>query len=156
MIFLGTPHHGAPLERGGHGLDFVLEFSPYSAPFTRIGKSRSAGITDLRHGSMTLADAHEFVQLPSDVACFAAAATLASKRSLLSERLVGDGLVPLDSALGHHSDPARTLALPKSRQWTGYGIGHLDLLSHAAVHAQLRKWIAPATARRQSTKALAQ
>ena len=24
MICLGTPHHGAPLERGGHGLDFLL------------------------------------------------------------------------------------------------------------------------------------
>jgi pimeloyl-ACP methyl ester carboxylesterase len=142
MIFLGTPHHGAPLERGGHGLDFVLELSPYSAPFTRIGKSRSAGITDLRRGSITLGSEHEFVQLPSDVPCYAAAATLASKRSLLSEKLVGDGLVPLDSALGKHSKAAHTLAFPKSRQWTGYGIGHLDLLGHASVHAQLRKWMA--------------
>ena len=141
MIFLGTPHHGAPLERGGHGLDFVLELSPYSAPFARIGKSRSAGITDLRHGSITLAEQHEFVPLPARVPCYAAAATLAKKRSVMSERLVGDGVVPLGSALGQHSDRTRNLAIPKSRQWVGYGIGHLDLLSHPEVHAQLRKWV---------------
>jgi pimeloyl-ACP methyl ester carboxylesterase len=142
MICLGTPHHGAPLERGGHGLDFLLEISPYSAPFTRIGKSRSAGITDLRHGSITEADSYEFVPLPAGVKCYAAAATLGTKRSLLSERLVGDGLVPLDSALGQHTDPARTLGFPKARQWIGYGIGHLQLLSDSEVHAQLRKWLA--------------
>jgi triacylglycerol esterase/lipase EstA (alpha/beta hydrolase family) len=27
LVFLGTPHHGAPLERGGHGLDYLLELS---------------------------------------------------------------------------------------------------------------------------------
>ena len=53
LVFLGTPHHGAPLERGGHGLDYLLGLSPYSAPFTRLGKSRSAGIQDLRHGTIT-------------------------------------------------------------------------------------------------------
>jgi pimeloyl-ACP methyl ester carboxylesterase len=144
LICLGTPHHGAPLERGGHGLDFVLEISPYSAPFTRIGKSRSAGITDLRHGSITESAKHEFVPLPAGVKCYAAAATLGTKRGLLSERLVGDGLVPLDSALGQHPDPARNLGFAKSRQWIGYGMGHLQLLGHPDVHAQLRKWIASA------------
>jgi pimeloyl-ACP methyl ester carboxylesterase len=143
LVFLGTPHHGAPLERGGHGLDFVLELSPYSAPFTRIGKSRSAGITDLRHGSIMTSDDHEFVPLPDGVKCYAAAATLGAKRSLLSERLVGDGLVPLDSALGKHTDPERSLGFAKSRQWIGYGMGHLELLSQPEVYAQLRKWLAP-------------
>ena len=72
LVFLGTPHHGSPLERGGHRLDYVLEVSPYSAPFTRIGKARSAGTTDLRHGSITT-DAHEVVPLPAGVKCYAAA-----------------------------------------------------------------------------------
>ena len=143
IVFLGTPHHGAPLERGGHGLDFVMELSPYSAPFTRIGKSRSAGITDLRYGSITTSVDHEFVPLPDGVKCYAAAATLGAKRSLLSERLVGDGLVPLDSALGQHTDPARSLGFARSRQWIGYGMGHLELLSRPEVYAQLRKWLAP-------------
>jgi pimeloyl-ACP methyl ester carboxylesterase len=50
MVFLGTPHHGAPLERAGSKVDAVLDFSPYTAPFSRLGRIRSAGIQDLRHG----------------------------------------------------------------------------------------------------------
>ena len=140
LVFVGTPHHGAPLERGGHKLDFVMDLSPYSAPFTQIGRTRSAGIQDLRHGSVT-AHPTEFVPLPDGVLCYAAAATLAARRSVLAERLVGDGLVPLDSALGRHPDPARTLALPRQHQWVGYGMGHLELLSRPEVYAQLSRWL---------------
>ncbi|MGH7289534.1 MAG: esterase/lipase family protein, partial [Myxococcota bacterium] len=50
LAFLGTPHHGAPLERGGSWLDLLLGVSPYSAPLARLGMIRSAGITDLRYG----------------------------------------------------------------------------------------------------------
>lgn len=141
LVFLGTPHHGAPLERGGHWLDFAMDLSPYSAPFTRIGKSRSAGITDLRHGTITEGGAHEHVPLPTGVKCYAVAATLGERRDVLSERLVGDGLVPLNSALGHHSRSMRKLLFPKERQWIGYGMGHLELLSRPEVYAQLRAWM---------------
>ena len=140
LLFVGTPHHGAPLERGGHRLDYIMELSPYVAPFTRLGKSRSAGITDLRYGSIT-DDDQEFVPLPQDVECYALAATLGKRRDRVAERLVGDGLVPLDSALGRHKDAARTLAIPEGRQWVGYEMGHLELLGRPEVYAQLRKWL---------------
>jgi pimeloyl-ACP methyl ester carboxylesterase len=140
LVFLGTPHHGAPLERGGHRLDYIMELSPYVAPFARLGKSRSAGITDLRYGAIT-EDEQEFVPLPQDVECYALAATLGKRRGRVAERLVGDGLVPLDSALGRHKDAARTLALPEDRQWVGYEMGHLELLGRPEVYAQLRKWL---------------
>ncbi|MCM2309874.1 MAG: hypothetical protein NDI84_00605 [Steroidobacteraceae bacterium] len=140
LVFLGTPHHGAPLERGGHRLDYVMDLSPYSAPFTQIGKARSAGIQDLRHGSITR-ESGEVVPLPDDVRCYAIAATLAERRGLVSDRLLGDGLVPLDSALGRHTDPARSLALPKQRQWIGYEMGHLELLGRPEVYARLSDWL---------------
>jgi pimeloyl-ACP methyl ester carboxylesterase len=140
LVFLGTPHQGSALERGGQRLDEILDLSPYSAPLTRIGKVRSAGIQDLRHGTIT-AGGPDFVPLPADVECFAVAATLGSRRNVLAERLIGDGLVPLESALGRHKDAGRTLAFAKSRQWIGYEMGHLDLLSHPEVYAQLRKWL---------------
>ena len=139
LVFLGTPHHGTPLERGGHGLDLVMDLSPYSMPITRLSKARSAGITDLRHGA--IAAGKRIVPLPSGVKCYAAAAVRAAKRGLLSERLIGDGLVPLDSALGRHRDPNRSLAIPKDRQWVGYRMGHRDLLNHPEVYAQLRAWL---------------
>jgi pimeloyl-ACP methyl ester carboxylesterase len=140
LFFLGTPHHGAPLERAGHRLDYVMELSPYVAPFTTLGKARSAGITDLRYGSIT-ADEREFVPLPAGVECYALAATLGKRRSRVVERLVGDGLVPLDSALGRHAEDARTLAIPQERQWVGYEMGHLDLLGRPEVFAKLRDWL---------------
>lgn len=140
LVFLGTPHHGAPLERGGHRLDFVMDLSPYSAPFTRIGKARSAGIQDLRHGSITR-QSGEVVPLPDGVRCHAVAATLAARRGLVSDRLLGDGLVPLDSALGRHPDPSRSLALSKQQQWIGYEMGHLELLSRPEVYARLSDWL---------------
>ena len=141
-VFLGTPHHGAPLERAGHWLDRAMDLSPYVAPFTRLGKARSAGITDLRHGAVTRKP-REFVPLPERVRFHAAAATVCARRGALADRLLGDGLVPLDSALGRHEDPSRRLVIPPGRQWVGYGLGHLDLLSHPDVYARLREWLAP-------------
>ena len=52
LVCLGTPHHGAPLERAGNWIDMLLGATPYAAPFARLGKLRSAGITDLRHGNL--------------------------------------------------------------------------------------------------------
>jgi len=141
LVFLGTPHHGAPLERGGHGLDYVLELSPYSAPFTRLGKARSAGIQDLRHGTIT-AGGHRPVPLPSNVACYAIAASLGERRNPLGDRVVGDGLVPLGSALGQHPDRTRSLRIPRTRRWIGFRMGHLELLHRPEVYAQLRDWLA--------------
>ncbi len=52
LVFLGTPHHGALLERGGNWIHLCLGLSPYAAPFARLAKLRSAGITDLRYGNV--------------------------------------------------------------------------------------------------------
>lgn len=141
LVFLGTPHHGAPLERGGHGLDYLLALSPYSAPFTRLGKSRSAGIQDLRHGTIT-ADGHRPVPLPANVDCYAIAASRGEHHNRLADRVVGDGLVPLDSALGRHPDRSRALRIPKAHRWVGYRMGHLELLHRPEVYSQLHDWLA--------------
>jgi pimeloyl-ACP methyl ester carboxylesterase len=155
LVFLGTPHHGAPLERAGHGIDALLAASPFTSPFSRLGKLRSAGITDLRHGHVREADWHgrdrfgaaddhrEPLPLPEGVACFTAAGTLAPQRGLLSDRLNGDGLVPLRSALGQHDDPRRRLVFARDSQRTFYRTGHLELLSSAAVAEQLVQWLRP-------------
>ena len=52
LIFLGTPHHGAPMERGGQWLHLALNKSRYTAAFAHLGRVRSAGITDLRYGNL--------------------------------------------------------------------------------------------------------
>jgi len=153
LVCLGTPHHGAPLERGGRRLDQLLAFSRYVAPFARLGKTRSAGITDLRFGNLQDADwqsrdrhaqQHDDrspTPLPSGVRTCLLAATLAERPGRLHRALVGDGLVPLSSALGRHSDPALALALPASQLHVVSDCGHLDLLCHDAVQAQLLRWL---------------
>jgi len=113
--------------------------SPYLAPFTHLSRARSAGITDLRHGTVSAEE--DFVPLPSKVHCYTAAAVRAEKRSMLGDRLIGDGLVPLNSALGIHRDTARRLSIPEHRQWIGYRMGHRELLSRPEVYSQISAWL---------------
>lgn len=155
LVFLGVPHQGAPLERAGQWVDQVLGRSLYTAPFAKLGQMRSAGITDLRHGYVRdedWQDADRFASandprptlpLPADVACFSVAATLAKQRSRLAERLVGDGLVPLHSALGQHDDDTRDLGLHRHPHWISHGTGHIELLHQAAVGEQIVRWMQP-------------
>ncbi len=161
IAFLGTPHHGAPLERGGNRLDFLLDLSPYSAPFTRLGRARSAGITDLRYGNVCDEDwrgrdrfeigpdPRQPVPLPRGVQCYVLAAVLGKRRGPIGDRLVGDGLVPLDSALGRHARPEFALPVPTSHQLVCYGTGHLELLGSRGVYTRLSAWFAERAVRRE-------
>jgi pimeloyl-ACP methyl ester carboxylesterase len=150
LVSLGSPHHGAFLERGGNWLEAALGISAYSAPFRKLARIRSAGVTDLRYGNVVDAhwrgvdrfafggDRRTPVALPAGVACFAIAATVATQ---LSSRLPGDGLVGVDSALGRHKRAAHELAFPEAHRWIALGANHLDLLDAPAVHAKLRDWL---------------
>lgn len=153
LVFLGTPHHGAPLERAGHGVDLILAGTRWTTPFTRLAQLRSAGITDLRHGHVQPADwqgrdrfarhadARSPLPLPEGVACHTVAATTAARRRPLADRLVGDGLVPLASALGQHPDPRFALAFAPEHRWIAYRTGHLALLRSPEVTQQLIRWL---------------
>lgn len=52
VVYLGSPHFGAPLEQVVHRWARTLGRIPEVAPFTDILERRSAGIRDLRHGSL--------------------------------------------------------------------------------------------------------
>jgi pimeloyl-ACP methyl ester carboxylesterase len=155
LVFLGTPHEGAPLERGGHKVDMLFGISPYVAPFARLGKARSAGITDLRYGNLQDADwqgrdrhaqrrdDRRPTPLPAGVPAYLVAATQSETMHGVHSRLLGDGLVPLASALGEHRDPALALdSVPAERRMVVTQASHWDLLSRADVYAQLREWLA--------------
>ena len=142
VVFLGTPHHGAPLERAGHLLQHTLGLTPWTAPFTGIGRLRSIGIQDLRHGSIGAPNA-DYPPLPAGLRAYAVAAStqaIAAGRGGRYPR--GDGLVPIASALGEHRDPRRNLRIPKARQYLVAGTGHIGLLSSIEVYQQLRRWLA--------------
>ena len=148
LVCLGSPHHGAPLERGGHWANLLLGISRYSAPLTKLGEIRSAGITDLRYGNVLdehWADRDRFdhggdprarLDLPRGVACYAIAGSIAE-----GTQLGGDGMVPVDSALGRHPRPELALAFPEDHTWIAKGVGHLDLLDRPEVYAKIVSWL---------------
>lgn len=150
LVCLGTPHHGSPLERAGSWADAALGFSRYSAPIARLGKIRSEGVTDLRFGYVldshwqgrerfTLGvDEREPLPLPSGVRCFAIAAT---KSKPGEPKLRGDGLVPVESALGQHLAPHLHLNFPTEHQRVVYGAAHLDLLSRPEAYAAVKDFV---------------
>jgi pimeloyl-ACP methyl ester carboxylesterase len=151
LVFLGSPHHGAPLERGGNWLDVLLGVSRYSAPLARLGRLRSAGVTDLRFGNVLdehwvgrdrfalASDPRTELKLPEGVACYAIAGTTSP---VDAESPSGDGLVPVDSALGRHVEPRLTLRFPDAHLWIAHGTGHMALLSSLEVYDKLRSWLA--------------
>jgi len=152
LACLGTPHHGAPLERAGQGVDMLLAATPYAGPLARLAKLRSAGITDLRHGNVVdedwiagdrfegAADRRLAVPLPAGPRCFAIAGTWA-RAGDLKDKLIGDGLVPVASALGKHRLAKRTLKFAPERQRVFEQTSHMQLLASAAVFEQLRDWL---------------
>ena len=154
IVFLGTPHHGAPLERIGNWIDTTLGGSWVTKPFASIGQIRSSGITDLRYGHVLASswqgknrferspDSREPLALPAGVKCFTVAATTSIQASRVKDALIGDGLVPLRSALGQHDEAVHCLGFPPENQWTAYATNHLALLSRPQVGMQVLKWLA--------------
>lgn len=154
MVFLGTPHQGALLEKSGNWVDKMLDTSPYSAPFSKLGKVRSAGITDMRYGYVKHEDwkgQDRFASdgnnrspapLPEKVECYAIATIAAGDLpEPIDRHLVGDGLVTVRSALGKHQKEELDLNIPPSRCWEGKGISHLGLLNSPAVYKQIAQWL---------------
>ncbi len=149
ILFLGTPHQGAPLGKGASWLDLLLEMSPYSAPFAALGKIRSSGLSDLRYGSVVEADwqgrdrfefnapAPHVPELPKGVDCFFIAATCQRNNSEWGDKLIGDGLVTVTSALAQTSH----WNLAESHQWIARDTNHMELLSDGGVYRQIKRWL---------------
>jgi len=153
IVFLGTPHHGAALEQAGNYIDVILEAIPYTKPFARLGKIRSAGITDLRYGNLIeedwqgndrfemQTDQRQNIPPPEQIACYSIAATLEKATNAASPRLLGDGLVEVASALGQHENPAKDLNFKQENTWVAYESSHLDLLSNPKIYTKIKAWL---------------
>ena len=115
---------------------------------TRLGNVCSAGINDLRWGNIVSAPASQLgahsvlpVPLPEQTRCHAIAASLGPVDGSLKGRMLGDGLVPIASALGQHANPERRIEFAPDRQAVVFAAGHLDLLSSAEVYGRVRDWL---------------
>jgi pimeloyl-ACP methyl ester carboxylesterase len=152
VVSLGTPHLGAPLEQGAHLAAVALHKLPETRMLGSFLKRRSAGIRDLRHGSLVdedwrgrdpealRAEACREVPLLPWADHFFVSATVTRDPSHPLGRLLGDILVLKPSATGR----GRTRRIP-FRDEHGHHIGgthHLALLNHPEVYERLCSWLA--------------
>lgn len=145
-VYLGSPHHGAPLERIGNHANRLLKISPYTLPFMRLGNVRSAGIQDLRHGCIStvdwalresaddVADHREPLPLAEGPRHTFIAATRSATIPTEPSQALDDYLVPVDSALGYCRHNRYTLHADRINRHTIAGSNHMHLLSGRAVH----------------------
>ena len=147
VICLGTPHHGADLERGVHLLDWALGHTAETRAFSRALRMRSSGIKDLRFGSASEEDwldqdpdelmrrrAAEVPFLPHADYCWVSASP---SRGVVG-RLLGDLLVRTPSASGTGRGTHVPFEIENGH--TLHGLTHFDLLDHPAVYEQLLTW----------------
>jgi pimeloyl-ACP methyl ester carboxylesterase len=151
VISLGTPHMGAPLAQGVHWLSAGLHALPETRPFARYLRRRSAGIRDLRQGSLVDADwrdcdpdalrvaaCQEVPLLDGATHCFVAATLTRGGRDPVG-RLLGDCLVLQPSASGR----SRTRRIAFEEEYGAHvgGTHHLALLNHPAVYERMAGWL---------------
>jgi pimeloyl-ACP methyl ester carboxylesterase len=150
-VTLGSPHTGAPLESAVHYASAALAAVPETRPFARFLRRRSAGIRDLRHGSLVDEDwrdrdpdalraaACREVPLIEGATHHFVAATVTRSPDHPVGRLVGDWLVLHRSASGRGR-----IAFREEHGLHVGGAHHLALLNHPQVYERLREWLATA------------
>jgi triacylglycerol lipase len=148
VIYVGTPHDGAPLARLGHTAATVLQMVPN--PITRligtIFDRRSAGLKDLRNPDRLRA---EGVAAPEATVrpCWPAHTRHLLIVGMVSGEpahpltvLLGDGLVPLPGRAGRSRQASNGDADRLEEIRLVPRTHHLQLSRDAAVYEQIREW----------------
>jgi pimeloyl-ACP methyl ester carboxylesterase len=150
-VTLGSPHTGAPLESAVHYASAALATVPETQPFARFLRRRSAGIRDLRQGSLVDEDwrdrdpdalraaACREVPLIEGATHHFVSATVTRSPDHPVGRLIGDWLVLQPSASGRGR-----IAFRGEHGLHVGGVHHLALLNHPQVYERLREWLATA------------
>ncbi|MCP5018772.1 MAG: hypothetical protein GY938_26375 [Ketobacter sp.] len=137
--YLATPHDGAPMEKIGNMANSILGVTPYSRPLMALGNIRSLGIRSLRHANVTEPHdgTHQQLPLPFYENC---EHLLLGARKFYepTNRWLGDGLVPEESAMGGPHFPAEHAQI---RRMMLDDVGHITLLQDERLYDQLRSWL---------------
>ncbi|MGZ6643631.1 MAG: esterase/lipase family protein [Solirubrobacteraceae bacterium] len=151
VFCLGSPHLGAPLEKGVNALGWALGRVPETRPLANLLGVRSAGIKDLRYGACVdedwcdcdpdelLTDRCHDVPLLPGARFYFVAATLSGRPGDPLGALLGDLLVRVPSASGAGRRRKVGFAIEDGHHVGG--LTHFDLLNHPAVYHQIRAWI---------------
>ena len=154
VFLLGAPLSGAPLEKLLHTADFTLStiWNPVTRLIGRALRRRSAGIKDLRFGSLVEDDwsgrdpdqpcwpRRHAVPLLTGARHYAIASTVLGDSAHPVALLLGDPLVTGYSAQGRCLSNWGTPLLPDTQVHRLPGIGHLALAHHDEVYARMLGW----------------
>jgi pimeloyl-ACP methyl ester carboxylesterase len=151
LLYLGSPHFGAPLARLVHVGSWGMAKLPETAPVARLLNRRSVGIRDLRHGTILEADWKDLdpdalrankpteVPLLPDATHYYIGATLTRDKKHPLGRILGDALVQFPSASGRTRRRRLEFDVENGRHVGG--LHHFDLLNHPLVYEHLRTWL---------------
>jgi len=152
VFYVGSPHLGAPLEKLGNAVAWVLRSipNPYTELVSGVLNLRSSGIKDLRFANLArqdwegrdpdalLEDRRTALPLLPGVAHCALVGTLTVSERHVVTWLLGDSLVRVASAAGRSRDERRSPSLPQADVRVFPGVGHLRLAHDRAVYAHIR------------------
>lgn len=151
VFYLGTPHLGAPMEKAANVTGSLLALLPETRPLARLWNLRSAGIKDLRFGSLLdddwmgrdadalLQDTCAEVPLLETAGHYSIGATITRDAAHPLGYVLGDLLVRLPSASGQGA--ARRVQFDLGSDSHLGGLHHFDLLHHPRIYEQMRRWI---------------
>jgi pimeloyl-ACP methyl ester carboxylesterase len=148
LVYLGSPHHGAPLEKTVNVAAWLLSHSDITRPLAALINVRSSGIKDLRFGAVSDDDWRD-VDLDALLSNRAGDLPLLDGAShyFVSASLTQDATHPWGIAIGdamvrQPSATARHVEHAGPRHFRHFGsMGHLDLLNHPSVYEQIRDWL---------------
>lgn len=148
VVTLGTPHRGAPLEKGTNILAWGLDLTPETRPLADWLNARSAGIKDLRFGAMVEGDWRGFNPdsllrntvgdhpLPPGIDHHFVAGVVTSDPNHPVGVVMGDLVVRAASGTGGpHLDPTNVAVVG--------GVRHFELLHEPAVIDRVMGWVTP-------------
>ena len=148
VVYLGTPHLGAPLARAAGFSGWALSRLPETRPFAPLLNGSSAGVKDLRFGYLIEEEwsgcdpdacrRNHRVDVPllASADHVAISATITEDPHSPIGAVVGDLLVQPASAHGKHHR-GRHIPFPAEGRHHLGGLTHFDLLRHPAVRSEL-------------------
>jgi pimeloyl-ACP methyl ester carboxylesterase len=152
-FYLGSPHLGSPLERGGQVVTVAL--GAIDHPVVRLIRAvadvRSAGIKDLGHGRLLDHDPGDpalggagprpprWLPLRPAMDHYLVAGTLAEREEHFISQLLGDALVRIPSAMARGPRGE----LPEGNTAVVRGVHHMMLAHCPEVYSRIRGWLGP-------------
>jgi len=155
VVYLGTPHLGAPLARAAGRAGWAFNRLPETRPFTPLVNGSSAGIQDLRFGYVleeewSGCDPNEcqrnhrrHVPLMDTANHAVISVTVTADPHSPVGAVVGDLLVQPASAHGRDRR-GRHIAFPVETGRRLGGLNHFDLLGNPLVWAEIQELLKPA------------